>query len=183
MTNEAAPLRRLLLICGSLRSGSTNEALLRTVASLLPNDVAADLYDGMGRLPHFNPDDDHDPLPAEVTDLRHRIASATAILFSTPEYAGAMPGSLKNLLDWTVGGVEVSDKPTAWINISIAPAGAAGTHESLMTVLRYTGAKLVEVACVRIPVHRDAVGLDGLIGDPEIRIRTRTAVTALLAAV
>ena len=35
-------MTRLLLICGSLRSGSTNEALLRTVASLLPSDVEAD---------------------------------------------------------------------------------------------------------------------------------------------
>ena len=38
--------RRMLLICGSLRAGSTNEALLRTVASLLPDDVVAELYDG-----------------------------------------------------------------------------------------------------------------------------------------
>ena len=182
MTNVATPPRRLMLICGSMRSGSTNEALLRTVASLLPDDVVADLYDGMGLLPHFNPDDDHDPLPARVADLRHRIATANAVLFSTPEYAGAMPGSLKNLLDWTVGGVEVSDKPAAWINISTAPAGATDTHESLSTVLRYTGAKLVEAACVRIPVHRDAVGLDGLIADPEIRIRTKAAITTLLAA-
>ena len=55
-----------------------------------------------------------------------------------------MPDSLKHLLDWTVGGVEISDKPSAWINISAAPAGAAGTHESLTIVLRYTGAKLVK---------------------------------------
>jgi NAD(P)H-dependent FMN reductase len=173
----------VLLICGSLRSGSTNEALLRTVASLLPPDAEADSYDGMSLLPHFNPDEDVDPLPPAVVDLRSHIADADAILFSTPEYAGAMPGSLKNLLDWTVGGVEISDKPTAWINISTSPAGAAGTHESLTTVLRYTGAKLVDAACVRIPVHRDAAGSDGLIGDPEIRFRIQAAVTTLLAAV
>ena len=175
--------RRLLLICGSLRSGSTNEAMLRTVASLLPADVEANMYDQMGRLPHFNPDDDHDPLPDAVADLRSRIASADAIVFSTPEYAGAMPGALKNLLDWTVGGVEISDKPTAWINISTSPAGATATHESLTTVLRYTGAELVEDACVRIPVHRDAADSEGLIGDPEIRFRVIAAITTLLAAV
>ena len=133
-----ARVPQLLLICGSLRSGSTNEALLRSVTSLLPSDVTADLYDGMAQLPHFNPDDDQEPLPSAVVDLRSRIASADAILFSTPEYAGAMPGSLKNLLDWTVGGVEISDKPTAWINISTSSSGAAATHESLTTVLRYT---------------------------------------------
>ena len=87
--------RCLLLICGSLRAGSSNEALLRTAASLLPSGVATDLFDGMGRLPHFNPDDDLDPLPAAVVDLRARIGAADAILISTPEYAGAMPGSFK----------------------------------------------------------------------------------------
>jgi len=96
--------RCLLLICGSLRSESTNGALLRTVETLLPDGVESDSYGAMADLPHFNPDDDVDPLPEAVADLRHRIERATAILFSTPEYAGAMPGSLKNLLDWTVGG-------------------------------------------------------------------------------
>jgi chromate reductase len=171
-----------MLICGSLRSGSTNEALLRTVVSLLSSDVDADLYDGMQSLPHFNPDDDQDPLPPAVADLRSKIAAADAILFSTPEYAGAMPGSLKNLLDWTVGGVETSDKPVAWINISPTPGGAANTHESLTTVLRYTGANVIEAACVRIPVHRDAVGVNGLIDDASIEVEILAAVTTLLAA-
>ena len=125
-----------MLICGSLRSGSTNEALLRTVVSLLPADVAGDQYDGLARLPHFNPYEDHDPLPPSVVDLRGRIADADAILFSTPEYAGAMPGTLKNLLDWTVGGIETVDKPVAWINISTT-GGATKTHDSLTTVLAH----------------------------------------------
>jgi len=174
--------RRLMLICGSLRSGSTNEALLHTVVSLLPADVAADLYDGMSGLPHFNPDDDHDPLPLAVADLRSRIAAADAILISTPEYAGAMPGSLKNLLDWTVGGVETSDKPVAWINISTT-GGATKTHESLTTVLTYTGALIVDAACLRIPVHREAIGANGLIDDPPVVSEILTAVTALLGSI
>lgn len=43
-------------------------------------------------------------------------AAADAVLFCTPEYAGALPGSFKNLLDWTVGGGETYGKPAAWIN-------------------------------------------------------------------
>jgi NAD(P)H-dependent FMN reductase len=172
--------KRLLLICGSLRSQSTNGALLRTVESLLGDDAVADWYDGMGQLPHFNPDDDVDPLPAAVIDLRTRIASATAILFSTPEYAGAMPGSLKNLLDWTVGGVEISDKPVGWVNISPTPDGAARTYDSLTTVLQYTGAKVITAACVRIPVPRTAIGGDGLVGDRELRAQIAAAMSTLL---
>jgi NAD(P)H-dependent FMN reductase len=40
------------------------------------------------------------------------------VLFCTPEYAGALPGSFENLLDWTVGGGEMYRKPVAWINAS-----------------------------------------------------------------
>jgi NAD(P)H-dependent FMN reductase len=169
-----------LLICGSLRAESTNSALLRTVESLLPGHVHADSYGGMAELPHFNPDEDVDPLPAVVADLRQRIGRATAILFSTPEYAGAMPGSLKNLLDWTVGGVEISDKPVGWINISPNPDGAARTYESLATVLNYTGARVVDAACVHIPVQRTAIGSDGLIHDESVRTEISQAVTTLL---
>jgi len=164
-----------------LRAGSSNEALLRTAASLVTSDVVTDHFDGMGRLPHFNPDDDVDPLPASVVDLRARIGAADAILISTPEYAGAMPGSFKNLLDWTVGGVEISDKRVAWINISTSPAGAASTYESLTTVLRYTGANVVDDACVRVPVPRTAIGTDGLIDDPGLRTQIAAALTTLLA--
>jgi chromate reductase len=86
------------------------------------------VFDGMALLPHFNPDDDTEPLPAPVADLRARIAAADAVLFSTPEYAGALPGSFKNLLDWTIGGGEIYQKPVAWINVSTMPTGAAGAR-------------------------------------------------------
>jgi chromate reductase len=181
VTTVSTAGNRLLLICGSLRAGSTNEALLRTVA-MVSSEVATYLYDGIARLPHFSPDDDRAPLPPAVVDLRARIATADAILFSTPEYAGAMPGSFKNLLDWTVGGVEMSDKPSAWINIS-STGGALATHESLTTVLNFTGAKVIEAACARIPVPRTALGMDGLIEDPALRADIGAAVTALLDAV
>jgi chromate reductase, NAD(P)H dehydrogenase (quinone) len=54
------------------------------------------LYEGRSGLPAFNPDDDHDPLPPAVADMRQQIAAADAALFCTPEYAGLIPGSLKN---------------------------------------------------------------------------------------
>jgi NAD(P)H-dependent FMN reductase len=76
------------------------------------------LYEGLANLPAFNPDDDREPLHPSVAELRQEIARADAVLFCTPEYAGALPGSFKNLLDWTVGGGEVYGKPAAWINVA-----------------------------------------------------------------
>jgi NAD(P)H-dependent FMN reductase len=177
---------RVLLISGSLRAMSTNTALLRTARAVAIGGVEAVLYDGLGTLPHFNPDDDPEggPVHPAVADLRAQIAAADALLFCTPEYAGALlPGSFKNLLDWTVGGGETYGMPVGWVNASgpAAPTGGAGAHGSLRAVLTYTGTDIVEAACVRIPVARGSVGADGLIDDPSVRDRV-AAVLATLAA-
>jgi chromate reductase len=175
--------RQVLLISGSLRAGSTNTAVLRTAQAVAPAGLTAVLYEDMAELPHFNPDDDAEGAPVHpaVADLRARIGAADALLFSTPEYAGALPGSFKNLLEWTVGDAGTYGKRVAWINASgpAAPTGAADAHDSLRKVLRYTGADIVEAACARIPVARSAVGPDGLIADPEIRERIAGVLTAL----
>src|ERR1700689_4734664 len=86
---------RLVLICGSLRSASVNAAVIRTVAALAPAEVAVDIYGGLGRLPHFNPDEDREGavLDPEVRELRSRLAKADGVLLCTPEYAGGLPGS------------------------------------------------------------------------------------------
>jgi len=140
----------VLLICGSVRTGSTNAAALVTAAAVAPDGITTIRYPGLHALPHFNPDLDRDPLPAPVAELRAAIAQADALLFSTPEYAGALPGALKNLLEWTVGGVETSDKPAGWLNVA-PPGRGEAAHAELATVLRYTGARVVEGACVRVP--------------------------------
>src|SRR5207342_81773 len=111
-----------------------NTALLRTAEAAPPAEVEPLLYGGMTGLPHFNPDDDVDPLPPAVADLRAQIAAADAVLFCTPEYAGALPGSFKNLLDWTVGGFEMYAKPVAWVNAAGVPNRGAEAQASLATV-------------------------------------------------
>ncbi|RSD20349.1 NADPH-dependent FMN reductase [Amycolatopsis eburnea] len=150
--------------------------MLGTVATL----TASQTYTGLGALPHFNPDDDRDPLHPEVAALREAIKAADAILICTPEYAGGLPGSFKNLLDWTVGGGEIYGKPVAWINASsiAAPTGGRDAHDTLRKVLTYAGAKIVDEACARIPVSRADVA-DGQVADPDLRGRIAMAVRLL----
>lgn len=177
---------RLLLVCGSLRAGSTNAAALTTARSLAPEGLEAELYEGLADLPHFNPDED--PIgggpPAPAAALRRAIGEADGILFCAPEYAGALPGSFKNLLDWSVGGGEMEAKPVAWINVSgrAAPSGGAKAEAELREVLGYTNSTVVEAACVRVPVERGAIGADGLVGDGEARKLIAAAIAALAAA-
>jgi chromate reductase len=176
----------LLLISGSLRHASTNTATIQTAQAVASSAITTAIYTGMGRLPHFNPDDDREgkAVHPAVVDLRSEIAKAAAIMICTPEYAGALPGALKNLLEWTVGDAGTYRKPIAWINVSgpAAPTGGADAHDSLRKVLGYVHADLVESACLRLPLTRDAIGDDGTISDPGMRVRLAATLDALVAA-
>ncbi|MGI8622016.1 MAG: NADPH-dependent FMN reductase [Solirubrobacteraceae bacterium] len=178
---------RVLLLSGSLRDGSTNTAVLRTVATVAPQGVQTAMYEGMASLPHFNPDDDPEggPVDPAVASMRAEMHAADALLICTPEYAGALPGSLKNVLEWTVGDASTYRKPVAWINASsvAAPTGGADAHASLQKVLAYVGADIVEDAIVRLPVPRAAIGSDGLIAGAGVREQLRASIATLAAHV
>ena len=114
-----------------------------------------------------------------MAELRKEIAAADAVVVCTPEYAGTLPGSFKNLLDWTVGGGQLYGKPAAWINVAAQGRGE-GAQATLTTVLGYVGAVMVEAACRRIPLARAAVGPDGTISDPRFRAEAAQVWDALL---
>jgi chromate reductase, NAD(P)H dehydrogenase (quinone) len=175
-------VRRILLISGSLREGSTNSAALRTISRLADGSVETALYGDLAALPAFNPDLDRDPLPAAVASLRDDIRASDGLLFSTPEYAGGLPGAFKNLLDWTVGDERpgsMYEKPVAWVNV--APRGAPNAHESLRKVLGYVNATIVESACLAVPVIAAMVNEQGLVTD-EAEVRGLTDSFERLAA-
>ncbi|MFE3755052.1 NADPH-dependent FMN reductase [Nocardia tengchongensis] len=169
---------RILLISGSTREASTNTAALRTVAADAGSDFVAVRYQGLPDLPAFVPGTD--PEPPAVLALHRQLAEVDAVLFCTPEYAGMIPGSLKNLLEWTVGNADLSDKPVAYVNVAYEGRGEAAVA-TLRTVLGYVGAELVEAACGRITVLQSSVGPDGLVADADARTRLNAAARALAA--
>jgi chromate reductase, NAD(P)H dehydrogenase (quinone) len=181
MASNESDDRRVLAISGSTRQGSTNTALCRTAARCAPQGVVVDCWPDIAALPHFNPDDDHDPLPDPVVALRSAIAAADAVLFCTPEYAGTLPGSLKNLLDWTVGGTELSAKPVAWVNVAADPLRGRGAHDTLATVLGYVQARIVSTACRSVPIARELVAADGLVADASVRTQIGAVLQELTA--
>ncbi|KIA62691.1 NADPH-dependent FMN reductase [Nocardia vulneris] len=157
----------VLLISGSTRSASTNSAALRTVQAIAPADIETRWYDRLAELPAFNPDDDGTGHPS-VLALREALSAADAVLFCTPEYAGTLPGSLKNLLDWTVGTADLYEKPTAWLTVAV-PGRGEGATATLAGVLGYVGATVDPGVPARLPVLRDDLGTDGLVATAEFR--------------
>src|SRR3546814_17974159 len=106
----AAP-RRVLCLCGSLRRVSSNHAALEAAQRLAPATLELELYKGLGKLPLFYPDDEHDPLPPPVWALREAVGRADALLVACPEYAHGVPGTFKQLLAWLFGGLGFPGKP------------------------------------------------------------------------
>ncbi|MBF6334279.1 NAD(P)H-dependent oxidoreductase [Nocardia abscessus] len=168
----------VLLISGSTRAASTNSAALRTVAAIAQEGVETRWYDGLAELPAFNPDDDG-TTHSSVVALREQLSRADAVLLCTPEYAGTLPGSLKNLLDWTVGTGDLHRKPVSWL--TVAPAGRGdGATATLRSVLGYVGADIDPDVGARVPVLRDDVGPDGLIAAAEFRSGASAVLRALV---
>lgn len=173
-------MARILVVSGSTRAKSTNTSFCRTAAQCAPPGVEVIVFDGCKHLPQFDPDDDRDPLPESVAAVRASIADSDAVLFCTPEYAGTLPGSFKNLLDWTVGGCELNDKPVAWVGVAADARRGGGAHATLATVLGYVQAVVIDEACVHVPIASDMVGADGVVEDPVTRAAIAGAVAALL---
>ncbi|MFC7274606.1 NADPH-dependent FMN reductase [Paractinoplanes rhizophilus] len=158
-------MTRLLLISGNTRADSLHTAALRTAARFAPAGISASLFDGLRDLPAFVPGE-YSP-PDAISFLRLQVAAADAVLFSTPEFAGSIPGSLKNLLDWLVDGGDLTGKPAAWLSVAV-PGQDDGACAALETVLGHCGANVLTAACVRIPLTQSAMDPHGTVADPHL---------------
>lgn len=130
---------RLLAASGSLRAQSVNRDILRYLQTVSDESVSWDFYGEMALLPAFNPDITDEP--TAVADWKNRVSSADGVVICSPEYVFAMPGALKNALDWTVSGTVWEAKPVLPVTASLSGEKA---HESLLLVLRTLGAVVNE---------------------------------------
>ena len=108
----------VLAISGSARAASTNTALLRGLARHAPEGMTVEVFAGVGALPVFSPDLEGPATPRAVLDWAARVGRADALVISCPEYAHALPGGLKNALDWLVSRPEIIGKPAALVHAS-----------------------------------------------------------------
>ncbi len=131
----------LTAICGSLSANSANLVLLQQAQAIASNEVR--VFDGIGAIPHFNPDIGDGPTPAEVTSLRQSLASATGVLIACPEYGHSLPGALKNALDWVIGSGELYRKPVAITAAVRHPERGKRGLDALCTVLEAVDAVIV----------------------------------------
>ena len=90
---------RLLGLSGSIRQGSTNTIVLRTLSERLGGGVSLTVLP-LDDVPLYNGDLEGERLPDPVRALRTAIAASDGIVLCSPEYNHGMSGVLKNALDW-----------------------------------------------------------------------------------
>jgi chromate reductase len=174
---------RVLGISGSLRRDSHNTALLRAAAELMPPGAELELYDGLKAVPPYDEDDDiAGAQPPAVQELKDAIAQADALLFSTPEYNGSIPGVLKNAVDWASrpkATTVLARKPVAVIGASTGMFGAVWAQAELRKVLQTAGAEVVDRELPVMQAHAQFDEYGNLVAD-DLRDQLAEHVTALV---
>jgi len=141
------PRLRILVIAGSVRTGSHNAALAALAARRIEAaggearltslaDFPVPLYDGDLQAEHGVPDGAH--------HLAALLAEYDGVVIVSPEYNYSMPGNLKNLIDWLS---RIKPWPTVGVNgmLMSASPGAVGGHRGLIALrvpLEGLGARL-----------------------------------------
>lgn len=146
----------------------------------MPPDIDYHIYSDMGNLPHFNAPTANEPLPEIVQQLHQTINNAHAVVICTPEYAFGVPGSLKNLLDWTVGTGNLVDKTVALVTASSKGDDA---HANLLKTLGALSAKVPEECALLIPFIRAKLNNEGNVTDETTLMQLRQVIEHLLQAI
>jgi DNA polymerase V len=89
-----------------------------------------------------------------------------ALILSSPEYAGGIPGAFKNALDWLVGEPRFYQKPVAIFAASERSIGAA---DALRLVLKTMSADVVEGACISLPLTGQTRTPEAILDDPSLK--------------
>ena len=169
----------VLGICGSLRSGSYNAALLRAASELLPQGMTLTLHD-LRSIPLFDGDVEAAGLPASVVELQTAIREADGVLIATPEYNYSIPGVLKNSLDWVSRGKNqpLGSKPVALMGASAGGFGTVRSQLALRQVLQALDARDLQRPELHVGNAGKVVSPEGVLTDEA----TREKIRAMLAA-
>jgi chromate reductase len=170
--------RHVVALSGSLRRASHNTALLQAAAACAPPALQVTLYEPGVRVPLFDEDIEREGVPAEVQQLHAALAAADAVLIATPEYNQAIPGGLKNALDWVsrIKPHPLAGKAVGIVGATTGPWGTRYAQSMLRHTLTGSGALVMPVPQVFI---RGAVAaLPG--GQPDAA--TMEALTRFMAA-
>jgi chromate reductase len=170
-TVQPASQLRILGICGSLRAGSCNRALLRAAQELAPAGVNIVIFE-LHAIPPYNADVEAQGFPEPVVALKTAIAKADALLIATPEYNHSIPGVLKNALDWASrppASSPLNWKPAAIMGASNGSWGTARSQQHLRLVCSFVNMLVMNLPEMLVARAQDKVDASGRLTDEPTR--------------
>lgn len=169
-----SPGLSVLILSGSSRRESLNGQLAALAARVAEETGATvDLaHLGQFEVPGYDGDDEATTgMPAGAVEFRRRLLATDALILAAPEYNGAMPGVLKNLIDWTSRFHPHPFQGRHTLLLSASPSQVGGNRGlwSLRVPLEYLGAHVFPDMFSLAMAHKTL--LDGDIADPALRRR------------
>jgi chromate reductase, NAD(P)H dehydrogenase (quinone) len=161
----------ILGLSGSLRRHSYSTAVLKTLAEVLAPSASVEIFSLAG-VPLYDQDKDGEHAPAAVRALKAKIAKSDGLLIVTPEYNYAIPGVLKNALDWAsrpAYGSMLKGKPVSIMSVSPAFTGGVRAIGQLRETLAATLSRVVAGPDVVIAGSADKISDGRLIDDAALR--------------
>lgn len=124
---------KLLFFAGSLRADSCNKKFVRAAMRMIESGGDShkaeylDLKDYP--MPPYDGDiEDSAGIPETTKLLGKKITAADALIISSPEYNGAIPGVLKNVIDWLSRESQVSLVGKQLLLLGASPGALGGTQ-------------------------------------------------------
>jgi NAD(P)H-dependent FMN reductase len=177
---------QLLVFAASTRTGSINRRLAALAAAAARRQGAdVDLLE-LADLPMPMYDGDLERtqgVPSGAIALADRLRAADALLIATPEYNGAFPALLKNVIDWA-SRVErglLANKPIGLLSATPGPGGGRRVLDLTRTWLAHMRADTSPTP-YSLPRAPQAFDADPDLPEPK-RSELETFVAAALAAV
>ncbi len=133
----------IVTICGSLRKGSYNHMLARSLPSLAPSSMKITEAPSFDKFPFYNADLHADGIfPDIVTAYADVLRASDGIIIVTPEYNYTIPGALKNAIDWAsrLKDQPFKEKAVAIQSASMGPLGGARMQYHVRTMFVFLGA-------------------------------------------
>ncbi len=178
---------RVLVLSGSLRTGSVNGQLAMLTTKLLAeNGAAADLahlrdFD----MPSYDGDvETAQGQPQNSVALRDRLRAAQAFVLASPEYNASIPGVVKNAIDWLSRFRPQPFKDKHALLVSASPSMVGGNRGlwALRVPLEHLGARVYPDMFSLARAHQ-AFGDSGDLNDAGLQDRLAATVKAFLGLV
>ena len=140
---------KVVTLLGSLRKGSFNGMVARTLPGIAPAGMDISALPSIGDIPLYDADmQEEEGFPQRVQDIAQQIREADGVVIVTPEYNYSVPGGLKNAIDWLS---RLPDQPLQQVKAHAALPGVRGIL-SLVQV--------VAVAAVHVAARANRLGHD-----------------------